>query len=1034
MAPEMEFGLLGPLEVRRGGQVVPLRHGKLRALLAALLLRPGRTVPLDELARTLWWPGNPPPSAGVTIRNYVKRLRQALGDADRSRISTQPGGYLIRVADGELDVTRCEALMGAVRTAARNGEWDTVAARAGAALALWRGEPFADVPSELLAERALPRLADLRLQAVEARVGADLRLGRHAEVTAELQELVATHPLREQLQAQLMLALYRSGRRADALAAFRQARRMLVDELGAEPGTELRELHQHMLAADPALIIAVPAADPAPAAAGVVPPRELPGTAAHFTGREAELAALTGQLGELAGREASGTVVISAIGGTAGVGKTALAVRWAHQVSSQFPDGQLYVDMHGYAPADPVPATAALAAFLRALGVPGTDIPASEAERAARYRSVLAGRRVLVLLDNAGSAAQVRPLLPGVPGCMTLVTSRDSLAGLVVRDGARRVDLDLLPPADAVGLLRSLIGGRVDADPDAAAALADQCSRLPLALRVAAEFAAASPAAPLAELVTGLADQRRRLDLLDAGGDPSTAVRAVFSWSYRRLDAGAACAFRRVGLHPGPDFDRYAVAALTATTVAQAELDLAALLRAHLIQPASPGRYGLHDLLRAYARDLAEAEAEDGQDGADGAASVRAATTRLSDYYLHGAAAAMDTLFPAERDRRPRVPLPATPVPPLAAPAAARRWLDAELACLVAIAGREATPPDCTTRLATTLFRYLDTAGYLPEAVAIHGYARRAARRAGDRAAEADARTNLGVLDLRQGRLRQAATHFQAAQALFRAAGDQAGEVRALGNLGIVCLQEGRYDEAIRHLDEAITLFRRSGNHAGEARALASLAVIAVQRGQYGPAGDHLRRALAIFRESGDRTGEAHALASLGEIGIRQGQHEQAGHQLQRALTVFREIGSRSGEGRAFCVLGDLSMARGRYRAAADWQRQSLAISQATGDRTGEATALNGLGEALLAAGQAAEAGGQHAAALALTAGNGERYEQARAHRGLARRYDAGGDDGLAAYHWQQALALYTALGAPEAAQIRARLDGAGSRPAAPIG
>jgi DNA-binding SARP family transcriptional activator/Tfp pilus assembly protein PilF len=1026
MAPEMEFCLLGPLEVRRAGQVVPLRHAKLRALLAALLLRAGRTVPLDELARALWWPGNPPPSAGVTIRNYVKRLRQALGDADRARISTQPGGYLIRVADGELDVTQFEALMGSVRTATRNGDWETVAARAGAALALWRGEPLTDVPSELLAARALPRLADLRLQAIEARAEADLRLGRNAEVTAELQELAAAHPLREHLHAQLMLALYRSGRRGDALAAFRQARRMLVDELGAEPGTELRELHQRMLAADPALVSIVPAAEPAPASAVLAPPRELPGTAAHFTGREAELAVLTRQLGELAGHETSGTLVISAIGGTAGVGKTALAVRWAHHVSSQFPDGQLYVDLHGYAPGDPVPATAALAAFLRALGVPGSDIPAGEAELAARYRSLLAGRRVLVILDNAGSAAQVRPLLPGVPGCMTVVTSRDSLPGLVARDGARRVDLDLLPLADAVGLLRALIGDRVDADPDAAAALADQCSRLPLALRVAAEFATASPAAPLAELVTGLADQRRRLDLMDACDDPSTAVRAVFSWSYRRLDAGAARAFRRLGLHPGPDCDRHAVAALTATTVAQADRDLAALVRAHLIQPAGPGRYGLHDLLRAYARDLADAE-----DGADG---VRVAMTRLSAYYLHGAAAAMDTLFPAERDRRPRVPPPATPVPPLAAPAAARGWLDAELACLVAIAGREAAPPDHTTRLAMTLFRYLDTGGYFSEAVIIHGHACRAARRAGDRAAEADALTSLGVLDLRQGRLGQAATHFQGAQALFSAAGDRAGEVRALGNLGIVCLQGGRYDEAIRHLDQAIALFRQSGNQTGEARALASLAMIAIRQGQYGPAAGHLRRALAIFRKSGDRTGEAHALASLGEIDVCQGQHEQADNRLQRALAVFHEIGSRSGEGRVFCVLGDLSMDQGRYRQAAEWQRQALAICAVTGDRTGEATALNGLGEALLAAGQAAEAGGRHAAALGLTADSGERYEQARAHRGLARSYHAGGDDGQAGYHWEQALALYTALGAPEAAQIRAHLGGTGSRPAAPTG
>jgi transcriptional regulator with XRE-family HTH domain len=361
-------------------------------------------------------------------------------------------------------------------------------------------------------------------------------------------------------------------------------------------------------------------------------PRQLPPTVAGFTGRAAELAALTKILD---GASAPETVVISAIGGTAGVGKTALAVQWAHQVAGRFPDGQLYVNLHGYDPDRPMPAADALAGFLRGLGVPGQDIPPGEDERAARYRSLLAGRKLLVVLDNAGSVEQVRPLLPGSPSCAVLVTSRDSLAGLVARHGATRLEVDLLPPADAASLLRALIGQRAKDDPGAAGTLAAQCCRLPLALRVAAELAIARPGVPLADLAAELADQQRRLDLLDAGGDSRTAVRAVFSWSYRHLEDDSARAFRLAGLHPGPDFDPYAVAALTGTKLEQARTALDALARAHLIHPAGRGRHGMHDLLRAYARELADAT--------DGEEEQNAALTRLFDYYLHTA----DTTVPS---------------------------------------------------------------------------------------------------------------------------------------------------------------------------------------------------------------------------------------------------------------------------------------------------------------------------------------------------------------------------------------------------
>jgi DNA-binding SARP family transcriptional activator len=987
MPAEIEFCLLGPLEVRCGGVVAAVRPGRQRAVLAGLLLNAGQIVPVDMLAEVLWGRASPP-SARVAVQNYVMRLRRSLGEAGRARISTQPGGYLIRVQADELDLSRFEALLAAARGAAQRGCWQEAATQAGAALSLWRGEPLADVESDMLAQREAPRLAELRLQAVETRIGADLHLGRHAEVVVELQRLADAHPLREHLCALLLLALYRSGRQGEALAAYRQARQVLVGELGIEPGPELRELHQQILAADQALVVAKPA--PASAAgSGSNPrsnprwavPRELPATVAHFAGREGELAALNRMLDQ-AGERAPGPVVISAIGGTAGVGKTALAVYWAHQVAGRFPDGQLYVNLHGYDPGEPVSPADVLAGFLHALGVPGPAIPDRMDERAARYRTLLAGRRMLVVLDNARSAEQVRPLLPGTSACMTIVTSRDSLTGLAAREGAARLNLDLLSSAEAISLLRALIGARVDADPGAAAALAAQCSRLPLALRVAAELAAARPAASLAGLVDELADPEQRLDRLDADGDPRTAIRAVFSWSCRYLDAGAFRAFRLAGLHPGSDLDCYAVAALTGTTLRQAGHLLDLLDRAYLIQPTRRGRFGMHDLLRAYASELAAAsDTEDER---------RVALTRLFDYYLHTAVAAMDTLMPAENNPHPGVPSQATPCPTLDGdPAAARDWLEAERASLIAAARHAAAYgwPGHTTRLAATLYRYLDAGGYYPDAIRIHRLACNAAQRTGDRLAEAKAMNHLGIAEFRRGHCQQAISHFNQALALFREAGDQTGQAQALGRLGLVSYQQGRYQQATDYHQQALALCRQAGNHTGETYTRRNLAAVDLRQGRCQQAISQLQQALDLARQTGHRTGEAYALTKLAAVDLRQGRCQQAISQLQQALAMFRE---------------------------------------AT-DRLGEAEALNGLGEALRATDQLHDARAHHAAALALASRTGDRYEQARAHHGLAITYHA--DPAQARSHWQQALARYTAIGAPDAEQIHAQLAAADNHP-----
>jgi DNA-binding SARP family transcriptional activator/tetratricopeptide (TPR) repeat protein len=1019
----MWFGILGPLLVRDGDVVVGVAAARQRVVLAALLVHAGSVVPAHELAE-LVWDGAPPAGAATTLRSHVMRLRRALGPGPAGRVVTRHPGYLVEAREEEVDLLRFARLCREGGAAVRAGAWQQASELLNEALGLWRGEPLGDVTCAPLRRDELPRLEQLRLQALEWRIDTGLHLARPAELMAELQSLTALHPLRERFHAQLMLALYRCGRQAEALAAYRNARRLLIAELGAEPGPELHELHQQILTADPALTGPERAGperagpERAGAARGeaastvAVVPRELPAGAGHFIGRATELASLTGLLDDCGGQK---PIVIAAISGTAGVGKTALAVQWAHQVAGRFPDGQLYVNLRGYDPAQPVSATDALAGFLRSLGVSGEDIPAEEDERAARYRSLLASKRMLVVLDNAGTARQVRPLLPGNPACAVVVTSRDSLAALVARDGARRLDLDLLPLDDAVNLLRALIGERAGADPDdATVALAGQCCRLPLALRVAAELAAANPDVPLAVLVGELADQQRRLGLLAAGGDAGTAVRAVFSWSYRHLDTRAARTFRLAGLHPGTDLDPYSVAALTGTTLGQGRAVLDTLARAHLIQPVGPGRYGMHDLLRAYARELASSH--DGEDG------QHTALTRLFDHYLHAAATAMDVLAPAERHRRPRLPLPASLAPPVADPAAARAWLDAERATLVAVAVHAALHgwPTHATRLAATLFRYLDAGSHYPEAITIHTHARDAARHEGDRAAEATALNHLAGPHRRQGRHQEAISQYRRALELFRQAGDHTGQAHALGNLGNVRADQGRYQAATSLHEQALNLYRQIRDRAGEARTLGNLGYIEERQGRYRQAARHHGQSLAIARETGNRPTECVALINLGTVALRQDRYQQAAGLLHQALDLCRETGCRFFEAEALTRISDVRLRQGRPREATGHLRAALTLCREIGNQSGEADALNSLGEILLATGQPGGARTHHAKALDLGGQIGDKYQRARAHNGLSHAYDAAGDFGRARSHWQEALTLYAELGAPPASRGRA--------------
>jgi DNA-binding SARP family transcriptional activator/Tfp pilus assembly protein PilF len=1012
----VEFQVLGTVDVFGAGQRIDAGRPKQRAVLAVLVLDLNQVVPAGRLIDRIWGE-DPPSSVRNVLYGYVARLRSVLAAAADPAVSLsrRAGGYVLEAGDDQVDLFRFRAL---VSEANISGD-EQAAVLLRESLDQWHGEALAGLSGPWFAAMRAS-LARQKMAALLDLNDIRLRQGQHHALAPELAGQAAAHPADERLAGQLMRALYVSGRQAEALRWFEQTRQRLADELGADPGPELLTLHQQILRADTSLSLPGPAVPAGPV------PRQLPPQVSAFTGRAAELAELDQLLaGPETGHSSSGSdgparaVVISAVSGTAGVGKTATALRWAHHAAGLFPDGQLYVNLRGYDPGEPLTPADALAGFLRGLGVASCDIPAEADERAARYRSLLAGRRVLVVLDNADSMEQVRPLLPGSPGCAVLVTSRDSLAGLIARDGAQRLELGLLPLADAVSLLRALIGGRVEADPAAAIALAQHCCRLPLALRVAAELAAGRPADSLAALASELADRQRRLDLLDAGGDPTTAVRAVFSWSCRHLDPDAARAFRLVCLHPGPDLDSYAAAALMGSSLQRASRALDQLARAYLVHPTGPGRYSMHDLLRGYARELAAAHGD--------ADERPTALTRLFDHYLHTASAAMDSVFPAEQHRRPRIPAPAAPAPAVIDPAAARTWLDAELANLIAIAVHAADHgwPSHVTRLAATLFRYLDAGGRFPEAITIHSHARRAARDTGDRAAEATALTNLSAIDAHQGRYQQAASHLRPALALFREAGDRAGAARTLGNLGIVDFQQGRYEQATGDFQQSLVLFRETGDKTGEARALHYLGALDLQKGRYQQAASHLQLALSLYREAGDRSAEAHVMATLGDLDLRQGRYQQAAERARQALALFRDTGNRFGEAYGLGILGSADLRQDRFQQAAGHHQRALALSREIGDRSGEASALNRIGEAFVATSQPDRARSQHASALALASKIGDKYQQARAHHGLARAHNAGSEPEQARDHWQRALTLYTYLGVPEADQVRAELTAA---------
>jgi len=945
----MQVRLLGPVDVTADGVPRPVSGLRRKAVLAVLALHRGEIASTNRLVDAVWGDAAPP-TAVNTLQSHVSHLRQVLGG--KATIRTQPPGYLLDLGPDGTDVEVAERL---IRAGSRSTEPAERVSYLRAALALWRGHPLVDVSGLAWLDEQAQRLSQLRLSAQQALVEARLALGEHAAVLPELEQLTLDHPFDEPLHRQLMLALYRAGRQADALAAYHRLRRALAHDLGIDPGQSLRDLEAAILRQDAALAPALPPpADPAgstgspggaagqadgtgptraggtgesgpPALHRVTAPRQLPPAVPGFAGRQSELAGLDALLpADQPGPAAATSGPVVVLAGTAGIGKTALAVHWAHQVADRFPDGQLYVNLRGFdqvgAPMEPAEA---IRGFLAALGVPADRAPTGLDSQTALYRSLLAGKRVLVVLDNARDANQLRPLLPSSAGSAVLVTSRSQLTPLVATAGARPLTLDPLTVAESRDLLSHRLGpNRVSAEPQAAAEIIARCARVPLALAIVAARAATRPGFPLTALASELSAATGTADTLDAfdGGDATVDLRSVLSWSYRTLSDPAARLFRLLGLQPGPDIGTAAAASLAGLPVAETRRLLTELTRAHLLGEPAPGRYAGHDLLRAYAAEQAR--------GTDDEAARRAAVHRALDHYLHTADAAALLLHPHRDQVRLADRADGVVVESLPDRAAALAWFSADRPVLLAAVEQALAAgfDHHTWQLSRCLVNYLNAAGRWDDIAASQQAAMTAATRLADRTAQAAAHRSLAGVHMRLGQLGDAQSHLQQALELSAADGDHTGEAHSQHYLAMLADNQDRPADALRHAYRAHELYRLAGHHTGQATALNATGWYHVRLGDYQQALTQCARALLLQQWIGDRASQAETQDSMGYAHHHLRHYAQAISCYQRALSLFREFGDRYLEAGTLTRLGDTQRAAGEPAAARDaWQR-ALAI------------------------------------------------------------------------------------------------------------
>ncbi|HEY1822727.1 MAG TPA: BTAD domain-containing putative transcriptional regulator [Trebonia sp.] len=1000
----MRFRILGPLEVLSPDGWTAISAAKWRSLLACLLVRPGQLVPTDSLILELW--GDTPPStANNLVSIYVHQLKKVLGDTERRILVYRAPGYMLRVAPGDLDSQQFESLAAEGRAALAAGDPERAAAQLGEALGLWRGPLLADVLPTSLLESHVEHASELWLDTRELRVEADLACGRAVQVIPELRGLVSEHPLRERFWVLLMRALEQAGRRAEALETYARAREVIADQLGVDPGSELRRRHAELLAADalppsapaterprraPAVpdrttdavaaagtAIARPGAGTGAASdagvdtagdadtsepgaealgsiaigtfAGAAPaeaeleapeeatdpssirrrPAQLPADIGDFTGRETHVEQLSALLLAGNGARSPGAVRIVVVNGAAGLGKTTLAVHAAHQVSAQFPDGQLHIDLQG-ASSQTVSPGEVLARFLRDLGIEGDKIPARDDERAALYRTTLAGRRVLILLDNAKDAAQVRPLLPGSSSCAVLVTTRNRTSDLA---SMRFVDLNVLEDTEALALFARIVGEeRAAAEPDATAEILVACAGLPLAIRICAARLAKRRQWKIATLADRLRNQHRRLDELKTG---DLAVRASFQVSYDSLRPPAggvdpARVFRVLGLWQGSWISGVAAAALVGAPEDDIAEALEMLVDVNLLESPAPDWYRFHDLLRVYATERAEAEEPE---------TVRAeAVGMLLRWYLDTAEAAADSVSP-RRYRIPREPV-TTGRPPLefASFEDSLAWCDAELGNLAAATRQAAAAGlyDIAWRLPPTLFPVFNRRSSWAECATMHRTAVECARKVGHRAGEAWVLNQLGYALVRL-RDPEAFGHLEQALAIRQELGDAQGEAQTA-----IALGEGHFnmhgpgEDALRYMRRAADLLEPMGAISLRSVALNNLGDVFFGLGDLDAAMECYVQARDICREIGGYV-EGHVLHNLGLVFLRLRRLDEAIASFTEALRKHRAAGLLAGEAWTLKHLGeaqietrDMAQARASLSAASAIFEQISDLAEVT--------------------------------------------------------------------------------------------------------
>lgn len=1042
----MEFRILGAVELLADGRMCDLGSPKERCVLAALLYELGQPVETDSLIDAVWGedsPDDPRPLLHVYLSRLRRRMREAARD-DRNRIARGSGYYVLDVDRGNVDLHQFRALRIQAHAAYESGDYDRAATLLRNAEMLWRGSPLAGLGGKWAA-RIRKALEEEHLGAIRERVEAELRLSRHADLVGEIAELVAKHPHDQRLVGHLMLAQYRSGRAAEALETYRATHRRFVEELGTDPGAELRELHQRVLSEDPEL--AVEPAAQTPSSSGSRPRDNLPRDIPHFTGRAAEI----GKLMYWADSDlARTTVTVVAISGMAGVGKSTFAVHAAHLFTDRYPD-RLYLNLHAHDPVqEPMDPMSALGILLRTLGIAPRSVPATLEERAALWRALLANRRALIVLDDADDSEQVRSLLPGAPGCLVLITCRRQMMGL---PGVYWLSLDTMTVDEAISLFTHVVGPERADDTAAITEVVRLCGYLPLAIRLQGSRFRQRAAWSIADLASQLSRSHNTTSHIPLD---QREIAASLELSHRNLSREHQRLFRLLSLHPGADFSVYAAATIGNESLSATELALEELLDHHLLNEHFPDRFTFHDLIRQYAWHRAHLDEHE--------SDLRNAEHRVLDYYLYMVARAADVIYPFHHRMAADPAHVPVAQPPLNTQSDFRAWIESERTNIISIinyADKKGWPQHASL-LPHLLARFLDTWGYWADAVTLHRIAVRAWRELGNISGEARALTDLSLSLGRTGRHTEALDCARTALRIFRNHADRVGEADVLDYMGLIFWRSSRYQDALSCHEDALAIWRAMNHRHGQAVTLGHSAFSLWHMSQYEEAMDRGTRALAIYQEVGDLQGAGKALNNIAVVQQHIGWYEEALKRYRQALAISQSMGDRQGEAIMLNNIGNICRRTKHFEESLDYYRRALRIYRDIGDRRCEADTLNNLGAAFLLIGHCNDALVNHQKALVLAHAIAERYEEARSLCSIGdahlqnKSYAAAEDDYRTALelsdqigdryqkalalegignvlfqtegeesakeHWREALEGFERLGVPEADSIRDRL------------